>query len=59
MWVLWAALIFVGVVFVCCVAIALYFDIRGFLETSRSASPAATPDTELSSSAPPEEPALH
>jgi hypothetical protein len=37
MWVVWGVLMFVGVVFVCGVGIALFFDIRNWLD-SRPAS---------------------
>ena len=46
MWVIWVALVVVGVIFVCGIAVGVYFDLRGWLKTPHQPSPGAAPALE-------------
>jgi hypothetical protein len=46
MWVVWGALVVVGVIFVCGIAVGVDFDLRGWLKTPRQPSPGAAPAVE-------------
>jgi hypothetical protein len=55
-WIVWGALVAVGLFFACGIIVALYFDIRGWLRPHHTVPSAAAPEVDSQDAALPSEP---